>query len=174
MDDHALDGRKRQAQRRRSIIVDVLVPLTEAHRRRGAAMEINDFAGISVAHHTIVDVVDRAVAGKGAQRRPLWSRRVRGLASVRAAVKDRAARLGVSTRHLAKVLGIVALRTRVVNLVGPAASPCRRRPQVDADVQPSREDRAHGTMVDGDAGIAARSPLMRSRTISLSRTTAPR
>ena len=67
MTDHALDGREPAAQRALDL-VDILVHLDDAHRRRSPAMEINDFAGVGVAHPHIVNVMDRAVSGKARHR----------------------------------------------------------------------------------------------------------
>ena len=41
----------------------MLVHLDHAHRRRGAAVEVDDLAGIGVANAHIVDVVDLAAGG---------------------------------------------------------------------------------------------------------------
>ena len=68
MADDALHGREGTAQRALDL-VDGLVDLDHAHRRRRPAMKINDFAGLGVAHPHIVDVVDRGVRGKARQRR---------------------------------------------------------------------------------------------------------
>src|SRR5450759_2604743 len=65
MADDALHGRERAAQRALDL-VDVLVNLDHAHRRRGAAMEVDDFAGVGIAHPHAMDVVDR---GTGSEAR---------------------------------------------------------------------------------------------------------
>src|SRR6201999_2029373 len=61
--DHALHGREGAPQRALDL-VDILVNLDHAHRRRGATMKIHDLPGIGVAHPDIVDVMDRAIGGK--------------------------------------------------------------------------------------------------------------
>src|ERR1700740_2362093 len=65
--DDALHGREGAAQRALDL-VDVLVHLDHAHRRRGAAVEVDDFAGLGVAYPHIVDVMDRGRGGKARQR----------------------------------------------------------------------------------------------------------
>src|SRR5436305_1654743 len=67
--DDAFDGRKSAAQRALDLI-DVFVNLDHAHRGRGAAMEIHDFAGVGISHPDAMDVVDRAVGGKARQYAP--------------------------------------------------------------------------------------------------------
>src|ERR1700738_1304733 len=66
--DDALHGRERATQRALDL-VDVFMNLDHAHRGRGAAGEVDDLAGLAIAHPHIVDVVDRAIAGKARQRR---------------------------------------------------------------------------------------------------------
>src|SRR5665213_4063555 len=68
--DDALYGRERAAQRALDGI-DVVMHLDHAHRRRGAAVEVDDFAGVGVAHPHAVDVVDRAIIGDKARQRRL-------------------------------------------------------------------------------------------------------
>ena len=45
-------------------LVDGLVYLDHAHRRHGAAVEVDDLARLGVAHPHIVDVMDRSIGGK--------------------------------------------------------------------------------------------------------------
>ena len=65
--DDALHGRERTPQRALDL-VDVLMHLDHAHRGCGAAVEVDDLAGVGVADPHIVDVVDLAVGGKSRQR----------------------------------------------------------------------------------------------------------
>src|SRR5215468_8359950 len=65
--DHALHARE-SATPRALDLVDMLVHLDHAHRRRGAAVEVDDLAGIGVAHAHIMDVVDLAALGKAGER----------------------------------------------------------------------------------------------------------
>ena len=67
--DDALHGRKRAPQRALDL-VDILVNLDHAHRRRGAAMKVHDFTGVGIANPDIVDVMDGAIGGKARQRSP--------------------------------------------------------------------------------------------------------
>ena len=69
MTDHALHGGKSAAQGALDL-VDFLVNLDHAHRRRGVAMKVHDFAGRRIAHPHAVDVMDGAIGGKPRQREP--------------------------------------------------------------------------------------------------------
>ena len=62
MTDHALHAGERAPQRTLDR-VDMLVHLDHAHRWLGAAVEVDDLAGVGVADADIVDVVDLAAGG---------------------------------------------------------------------------------------------------------------
>ena len=70
MADDALDGGEGAAQRALDL-VDVVVHLDDAHRPRGAAVEVDDFAGVGVADPHVVDVVDGPIGGKATFSRML-------------------------------------------------------------------------------------------------------
>src|SRR5438105_6943969 len=151
MADHTLDGRKRAAQRALDL-VDVLVHLDHAHRRRGAAMEINDFAGVGIAHPNIMDVMDRAIAGKARQRGLDGLDALGGCVGAVRQFRLERFDVGVDLDVLAKILADVALQ-HAGNLVG------RRKLHVAVDLEVDADDQllaeiVHGDMVDGEAGIA--------------------
>ena len=57
--DDAFHARERAAQRALDR-VDMLVHPDHAHRRRGATVEVDDLAGLGVAHAHVMDVMDLA------------------------------------------------------------------------------------------------------------------
>src|SRR5258706_13727980 len=65
--DNPFYGREGAAQRTLDL-VDVLVNLDHAHRWRGAAVKVHDFAGVGIAHPHAMDVMDRAIGGEARQR----------------------------------------------------------------------------------------------------------
>src|SRR5205085_6670755 len=60
--DDALDGGEGAAQCALDL-VDALMHLDHAHRGRGTAVEVDDLAGLGIAHPHIMDVVDGAISG---------------------------------------------------------------------------------------------------------------
>ncbi len=151
MTDDAFDGRKRAAQRAFDRI-DVLVNLDHAHRRRGAAVEVDDLAGVGVAHPHVMDVMDRAIGGKARQRCPDCLDAVgRGVGAERQFGFQRFD-MGVDLNVLAELVADVPLQ-----LMGDGVGVVERHLAVDLEVEADGEFLAevvHGDMVDGEAGIA--------------------
>ena len=125
--DDALHGREGAAQRALDL-VDVLVHLDHAHRRRGAAMEVDDLAGVGVAHADIMDVVDRGLGGKARQRRPDGLDAVgRGIGAERQ-FRFQRLDMGVDLDVGAELVADVALEV-VRDVMRRRSAACRRRPR---------------------------------------------
>src|SRR5262245_29734540 len=149
--DHALDAGEGAAQRALDL-VDALMHPDHAHRGGGAAMEVDDLAGLGVAHPHIMDVVDGAVGGELRQRSLDGGDAVgRGVGAVR---KLRLQRLdmGVDLDVLAELLADVALEV-VGDVVGVDQRHLAVDLEVDADDQLFAEV-VHRDVVHGKAGIA--------------------
>src|ERR1700761_109512 len=149
--DHALHGWKRASQRALDL-VDILVNLDHAHRRRGAAMKIHDFTGVGIANPDIVDVMDRAIGGKARQRCPDSFDAVgRGIDAQRQ-FRFQRFDMGVDLDILAEFFTYVAFQ-----LMGDVVGRCKGHIAVDFKVDADGELAAkivHRDMMDSETGIA--------------------
>src|SRR6266404_6344160 len=149
--DDPFHGRERAAQRTLDL-VDVLVNLDHAHRRRGAAVEVHDFAGVGIAHPHAMDVMDRAIGGEARQRGlDGFDALRRGIAANR---QFRLQRLdvGVDLDVLAEFLADVPLQF-MGDGVGCGERHIAVNLEIDADGELAAEI-VHGDVVDGETGIA--------------------
>ena len=130
------------ARRKRALdLVDVLMDLDDAHRRRGAAMKVDDFAGVGVAHPHIVDVMDGAIGGEARQRGLDGLDAVgRGVGAVRQ-FRFQRLDMGIDLDVLAEILADASLQL-VRDVVGGGQRHVAVDLEVDADGQLARRDRA--------------------------------